>query len=144
VVQHHQLLRYALSIAAVLKAQFSASKWLPGGEAGAAELATTLDLGTALLLRNVDLASLRDPSLRPKTSERPAAKRKVLPQDTVCSMLCVCAEASLAGTLLVKHRPLVSCRLCCCSLLLLCIPSAADLSCPCSVVRQTCCRLCQA
>jgi hypothetical protein len=76
-VTHHQLLRYALSLAAVLKAQFSANKWLPGGGAGAAALASSMDLGAVLLLRNVDLAALRDPLRPPLSSELPKAKKKV-------------------------------------------------------------------
>ncbi|EFN52844.1 hypothetical protein CHLNCDRAFT_138296 [Chlorella variabilis] len=71
-LSHHQLLRYALSIAAV----FSSSKWLPGGEAGAAALALAADLGTLLLLRNVDLTSLRDPTVLPESSEKPLVRRK--------------------------------------------------------------------
>ena len=39
--------------------QFSASKWLPGGRAGAAQLAAAVDLGGALTLLHVDLNSLQ-------------------------------------------------------------------------------------
>lgn len=46
--------------------QFSASKALPGGAAGAEALAQTLDLGKTLLLSRMDLASLRAADLQPE------------------------------------------------------------------------------
>ena len=39
--------------------QFSSSKWLPGGKAGASELAQALDLGLALMMLHMDLQSLQ-------------------------------------------------------------------------------------
>lgn len=42
--------------------QFSPSKCLPGGRAGAEELAAALDLGCALRVQGLDTASLKDPS----------------------------------------------------------------------------------
>lgn len=62
---HHRLPRYALALAMATKCQFTASKALPGGMSGAHELALTLDLGRALCLRGVDLASLQDPAVLP-------------------------------------------------------------------------------
>lgn len=67
--------------------QFSPSKRLDGGAAGVEALAGVMDLGRYLVLRNADLASLRDPALQPTTiavaesaqpgsrSRKPAARR---------------------------------------------------------------------
>ena len=69
---HHRMPRYALSLAAVIKAQSAPAKALPGGEAGAAALAAALDLGAALKLNGLDPASLRDPSVQPAAAGGPA------------------------------------------------------------------------
>eukprot|EP00887_Chlorella_sp_A99_P004115 scaffold23.g4115.t1 len=56
----HMTYMYALSLAAVLRAQFVPSKRLPGGEAGVRALAAALDVGAALVLHHCDVASLAD------------------------------------------------------------------------------------
>ncbi|PSC69206.1 alpha beta-hydrolase [Micractinium conductrix] len=68
-VSDHKIRAYALSIAAVVKAQFSSSKWLPGGAMGAAALARAVDLGAALALTHLDLPSLQDPTLLPRSCD---------------------------------------------------------------------------
>lgn len=55
--------------------QFNAGKRLPGGEAGATALAQALDLGLALSVRHLDLASLQVPALLPQLAEAPAAPK---------------------------------------------------------------------
>ena len=62
----HKTGNYALSLAAVLKAQFVATKRLPGGAAGVERLCAAVDVGEALTLRRADLESLRDPSVVPE------------------------------------------------------------------------------
>ncbi|GAB4815834.1 hypothetical protein N2152v2_002880 [Parachlorella kessleri] len=62
---HHRNGAYAMSFAAVLKAQFDRSKALPGGAEGVLQLASCIDIGAALLLGKMDTANLRDPKVRP-------------------------------------------------------------------------------
>ena len=63
--------------ASPLPLQFSSSKRLPGGEAGAEALAAALDLGGALMLHHLCLESLRDPALLPQPTEVPDALQRV-------------------------------------------------------------------
>ncbi|PSC69058.1 alpha beta-hydrolase isoform B [Micractinium conductrix] len=65
---------YALSMAAVCKAQFAASKALPGGPEGVAVLSAAVPLGRTLVLAHVDLESLENPELLPVSSEVLAAR----------------------------------------------------------------------
>ncbi|KAL4856892.1 Lipase [Chlorella vulgaris] len=62
---HHRMPRYALSLAQIVKVQFSDSKALPHGRAGAAALLQELDLGKTLLLSGVDLEAMQDPKQLP-------------------------------------------------------------------------------
>lgn len=63
-----------LPAAVLASLQFSSSKWLPGGEAGASALAEALDLQGALMCRHLDWASLRDPRRQPQLAEQAAPK----------------------------------------------------------------------
>ncbi len=62
---HHKVGGYRASLAALVKSQFGGARALVGGEAGAAALAEAVDLNAALMMRNADLASLRDPGKQP-------------------------------------------------------------------------------
>ena len=55
----------------MFKAQFMPSKRMPGGAEGVARLCAAVDVGEALTLRRVDLASLRDPDLAPEVADPP-------------------------------------------------------------------------
>ncbi|KAL4440742.1 hypothetical protein ABPG77_000451 [Micractinium sp. CCAP 211/92] len=61
----HMTVSYALSMAAVFRAQFVESKAFAGGAQGVAALAAALDLGATLTLQHMDLGSLKDPKLLP-------------------------------------------------------------------------------
>ncbi|PRW55924.1 alpha beta-hydrolase [Chlorella sorokiniana] len=74
--KHHLTGGYALSLAAIFRAQFVPSKALLGGAQGVAALEAAVDLGKALQLTNMDLESLRDPAKLPELSEVLAAKRE--------------------------------------------------------------------
>ena len=78
-VTHHLTGNYALALAAVLKSQFFESKRLPAGEAGARALAGALDLGGALVLEGVDIASLEDPNQMLRTKEQPKGNMGLVP-----------------------------------------------------------------
>lgn len=66
--------RYAMSLARAIKAQFSASKWVPGGKAGAGALARALDLNAALRVLHMEPGALQDPGLKPRLAEAAAAR----------------------------------------------------------------------
>jgi hypothetical protein len=91
-VADHAVESYRASLAALIKSQFDVGRALVGGEAGAAALAAAVDLDAALMMRHADLASLRDPALKPTTLEeveRRAAKAEARPGLRVS-----CAEAA--------------------------------------------------
>ncbi|GAB4815836.1 hypothetical protein N2152v2_002882 [Parachlorella kessleri] len=71
-VKHHMTGAYGLALAAILKSQFVPGKALPGGAEGVRQLAACLDMGAALVVRNLDLKSLQDP----KTLPQPIAVKK--------------------------------------------------------------------
>ena len=50
--------------------QFSASKSLPGGAAGAEALLGAVDVGAALVMSHMGLGALRDPALAPQLTEK--------------------------------------------------------------------------
>lgn len=54
----------------MLPPQFSASKSLPGGAAGAEALLGAVDVGAALVMSHMGLAALRDPELAPQLTEK--------------------------------------------------------------------------
>lgn len=71
-VKHHSTrggAGYAVSLAAVLKAQFAANKALPGGAEGVQALAAAVDIGACLVLTHMDLESLSNPELLPELQE---------------------------------------------------------------------------
>ncbi|KAL4859424.1 L-2-hydroxyglutarate dehydrogenase [Chlorella vulgaris] len=68
--KHHMTGGYGLSLAAIIKSQFSATKCLPGGAEGATQLAQAVDLSTTLVLTGMDLEGLKDPARLPLSSEK--------------------------------------------------------------------------
>lgn len=66
---HHKTGGYALSLAAIFKAQFVSSKAFPGGAEGVRRLAAALDLGSTLILKHMDIKSLEDPAVLPVSVE---------------------------------------------------------------------------
>ncbi len=51
--------------------QFVPGKALPGGGEGVTQLAACMDLGAALLLKKMDLESLRNPEVQPAALTAP-------------------------------------------------------------------------
>ncbi|KAL4452204.1 hypothetical protein ABPG75_007866 [Micractinium tetrahymenae] len=70
VVKNHMMGQYGLALASIIKAQFSASKSLPGGAKGAEALLAALDIGAALVMSHMGLEALRDPALAPELTEK--------------------------------------------------------------------------
>ncbi|KAL4426077.1 hypothetical protein ABPG77_002663, partial [Micractinium sp. CCAP 211/92] len=70
VVKNHMMGQYGLALASIIKAQFSASKSLPGGAAGAEALLGAVDVSAALVMSNMGLEALRDASLVPELTEK--------------------------------------------------------------------------
>ncbi|KAL4457464.1 hypothetical protein ABPG75_012329 [Micractinium tetrahymenae] len=91
----HMTTSYALSLAAVFRAQFVDSKAFAGGAQGMAALAGALDLGLALTLRHMDLDSMKDPKLLPVSAEVPASQRQQ--QTAAGASLKGASRMSLAG-----------------------------------------------
>eukprot|EP00887_Chlorella_sp_A99_P000326 scaffold13.g326.t1 len=82
-VKAHMMGQYSLSLAAFLKAQFSPSKAMRGGEAGVEALAAALDLGAALVALNLGLDALRDPAKLPLLADKAAAALESSPSKAV-------------------------------------------------------------
>ncbi|KAI3436487.1 hypothetical protein D9Q98_005904 [Chlorella vulgaris] len=77
--KHHMTGSYALSLAAILKAQFVPSKAFPGGAEGVRQLAAAMDLGAALTLRHMEIAALEDQKQLPSLLELGTSKQPVDP-----------------------------------------------------------------
>ncbi|KAL4452197.1 hypothetical protein ABPG75_007859 [Micractinium tetrahymenae] len=102
VVKNHMMGQYSLSLAAIIKAQFSASKSLPGGTKGAEALLAALDIGAALVMSHMGLEALRDPALAPElTGKRDAQLAAAASQRDSGGV--VAAARSLAGQLVGKR-----------------------------------------
>jgi hypothetical protein len=90
--------RYALSLAHIVKVQFSDSKALPHGRAGAAALLQELDLGKTLLLSGVDLEAMQDPKQLPTWAGAAGVRVQASSFETLASSCLIDAAAVLTAT----------------------------------------------
>jgi hypothetical protein len=74
--KQHMVGAYRRAIAELAKAQFVASRSLPGGKEGVEALASTVELETALQVVPMDVASLKDPGQELKLMPEPKAEPK--------------------------------------------------------------------
>ena len=99
---HHLTGSYSSAIGALIKDQFSASKAMADGRAGAEALAAQLDLGRYLCTVHMNLDDLKDPSQLPEAIDVEAgdapAGVALLPRPPECGSLCKCGGGRLRGS----------------------------------------------